>query len=88
MDHKNLEYFIKTQNLNRKQACQVLYLLIFNFILKHVPGTKIRKVDRLSRRLDWKVGIENDNYNQTLIKDQWICNLAEIVIEELEVEIL
>ena len=56
--------------------------------MKHVPETKIKKVDRLSRRLDWKVGIENDNYNQTLIKDQWICNLAEIVIEELEVEIL
>jgi len=69
MDHKNLEYFIKTQNLNRKQAYWILYLLIFNFTLKHVPETKIRKVDRLSRRLNWKVGIENDNYNQTLIKD-------------------
>jgi len=28
------------------------------------------KVDRLSRRPDWKVGIENNNNNQTLIKEQ------------------
>jgi len=29
----------------------------------------MRKVDRLSKRLDWKVGTENDNSNQILIKD-------------------
>ena len=45
------------------------------------------EVDRLSRRLDWKVGIENDNENQTLIKEQWI-HLVEVVMEETEVEIL
>jgi len=27
------------------------------------------KVDRLSRRSDWKVGVENDNDNQIIIKD-------------------
>ena len=27
------------------------------------------KVDRVSRRPDWKVGIENNNNNQTLIKE-------------------
>ena len=51
-DHKNLEYFMKVQKLNRKQACQALYLSRFNFILKHVPGTKMEKVDRLSKKLD------------------------------------
>jgi len=56
--------------------------------LKHVPGTKIGKVDRLSRRLDWKIDIEKDNKNQTLIKSQWIYSLAELVIEELEVDII
>ena len=29
---------------------------------------KIRKVNKLSTRLDWKVGVEKDNENQTLIK--------------------
>jgi len=56
--------------------------------LKHVSGTKIGKADGLSRRLDWKVGIENDNNNQTLIKEQWICSLAEVVIKEPKVEIV
>ena len=56
--------------------------------MKHVPGTKIGKTDRLSRRLDWKIDIEKDNKNQTLIKEQWIYSLAEVVIEELEVDII
>ena len=50
--------------------------------------TKMEKADELSRRLDWKLGVEKDNENQTLIKEQWICSLAEVVIEESEVDIL
>jgi len=46
------------------------------------------KVDGLSRRPDWKVGVENDNNNQTLIKEQWICSLSKVVIEGLEVVIV
>ena len=46
------------------------------------------KADRLSRRLDWKVGIEKDNDNQIFIKDNWIRSLKEVVIEEPEVKIL
>ena len=85
-DYKNLEYFMKVQKLNRKQACWALYLPRFDFTLKHVPGSKMGKTDRLSRRLDWRVGIENDNNNQTLIKEQCIYSLVEVVIEGLEVE--
>ena len=89
MDHKNLEYFMKVQKLNQRQAHWVLYLSRFDFILKHVLGTKIGKMDRLiSKRPDWKVGIENDNNNQTLIKEQWIHSLVEVVIEKPEVEIV
>jgi len=46
------------------------------------------KENGLSRRPDWKVGIENDNDNQTLIKEQWIRSLAEVVIEESKVDIV
>jgi len=35
-----------------------------------VLETKIKKADKLSRRPDWKVGVENDNNNQTLIKEE------------------
>ena len=65
-----------------------MYLSRFDFILRHVPGTKIEKADRLSRRLDWKVSVEKDNEDQVFIKDNWIRNLQEVVIEELEVEML
>jgi len=82
-----LEYFIKTQKLNRKQAYWALYLLRFDFILKHVLKTKMGKADGLSRRPDWKVGVEKDNENQKLIKEEWICSLAKVVIEESKVEI-
>jgi len=60
-DHKNLEYFMRAQ--------KALYLSRFDFTLKHVLGTKMEKADELSRRLDWKVGIENDNDNQVLLKN-------------------
>jgi len=53
-----------------------------------VPGTKMEKADGLSRRLDWKVGVEKDNENQVFIKDNWICSLQEVVIEGPEVELL
>ena len=50
------------------------------------------KVDKLSRRLDWKVGVEKDNEknneNQKLIKKQQIHSLAEVVTEGPEVDIL
>ena len=46
------------------------------------------KADGLSRRLDWKVGVERDNEDQVFIKDNWIRSIQEVVIEGPEVEIL
>ena len=46
------------------------------------------KADGLSKRLDWKVGINRDNKNQVVIKNNWIRSLQEVVIEEPEVKIL
>ena len=63
MDHKNLEYFMKAQNLNRRQARWALYLSQFDFTLKHVVGAKMGKVNGLSRRSDWKVGVDKDDEN-------------------------
>ena len=48
-DHKYLEYFMKAQKLNQRQAQWALYLLRFDFILKHVLGAKMEKADGLSR---------------------------------------
>jgi len=30
------------------------------------------KADSLSRRLDWKVGVERDNENKMLVKPEWL----------------
>ena len=51
-------------------------------------GTKIGKADRLSRRLDWKVGVDQDNENQIFIKDNWIHSMYEVVVEGPEVDLL
>ena len=60
----------------------------FDFTLKHVPGMRIRKVDRLSRRPDWKIRVDKDNENQVVVKDNWLHRLEEVVINGLEIDIV
>ena len=76
------------QKLNQRQAWWALYLSRFNFTLKYVLETKTEKVNEFNRKIDWKVGVEKDNKNQSLIKEEWICCLAEVMIEGLEVYIM
>jgi len=87
-DYKNLEYFIKAQKLNRRQVRWALYLLRFNFMLKHVPGSKMGKADSLSRRPDWEVGVERDNEDETLVKPEWLevrrTERVEIIVEGVD----
>jgi len=81
-DYKNLQYFMTSQKLNHRQARWALYLSRFNFILKHVLGKSMGKVDGLSRRLDWQEGVEKDNENQKLVKPEWIRRVETIIEEE------
>ena len=55
--------------------------------LKRVPETKIGKTDGLSKRPDLKGEVDNNNDNQILIEEEWICSLAEIVIKGPEEKI-
>ena len=48
----------------------------------------MEKADGLSRRPDWKVGVDKDNENHIIIKDNWLHKLEEVIIEEPEVEII
>jgi len=86
-DHKNLEYFMSSQNLNRRQARWALYLSRFNFTLKHVPGSKMGKADRLSRRSDWEEGGEGDNEERTLLKPEWVQRIqaGEVIVERIDI---
>jgi len=87
-DHKNLEYFMSNQKLNRRQARWALYLSRFDFVLKHISGSKMGKADGLSRRPDWEVGVEKDNEKQTLVKKEWLdmkrIRITEVVIEGVD----
>jgi hypothetical protein len=49
-DHKNLEYFMSTKQLNRRQPRWVEYLSWFNFVIKYRPGKQGGKPDALTRR--------------------------------------
>jgi len=87
-DYKNLEYFMKAQKLNRRQARWTLYLSRFNFTLKHVPGSKIGKADSLSRRSDWEIGVEKDNEDEILVKPEWLevrrTEAVEIIVDRVD----
>jgi len=71
---------MKAQKLNRRQARWLLYLSRFDFALKHVAGKSMGRVDSLSRRADWAEGVERDNKNQVMLKEEW---LEVRVIEQL-----
>ena len=87
-DHKNLKYFMKAQKLNRRQARWALYLSRFDFVLKHVLGSKMEKADSLSRRPDWEMGIEKDNEDETLVKLEWLdirkTERVEVIVEGID----
>jgi len=48
----------------------------------------MEKADGLSKRPDWKVGVDKNNENQIVVKDSWLRRLREVIIEGPEVEIL
>jgi len=56
----------------------------FDFTLRHIPEVGVGKADMLSRRPDLKMGVENNNENQKLIKEEWIREMIEVVVEEPE----
>jgi len=65
-----------------------LYLSRFDFILKHVLGSKIGKVDSLSRRLDWEIRVEKDNGDKMLVKPEWLevrrVEAVEIIVDRVD----
>jgi transposase InsO family protein len=55
-DHKNLEYFLTTKQLNRRQARWSEFLSAFDFEIQHRPGSLNGRADALSRRIDLMEG--------------------------------
>ena len=48
----------------------------------------MEKTYKLSKGLDWKVGIENNNEKKKLIKKKWKYRLVKVVVERLEIDIV
>jgi len=46
------------------------------------------KVDSLSRRPDWEVGVEKDNEDEMLVKKEWLENRrtekVEVIVEGVD----
>jgi len=44
------------------------------------------KADRLSRRSDWRKGVEQDNEDKTLVKAEWLrkAEVEEVLIEGVD----
>jgi transposase InsO family protein len=79
-DHANLQWFMKHQDLNRRQARWAQYLSRFNFKWLHKAGATMGKADALSRREDHSIGIEKDNTGVLVIPPDWIHSVTEVHI--------
>ena len=80
---------MKAQKLNRRQARWSLYLSKFDFALKHVAGKSMERVDSLSRKVDWAKGVERDNENQVMLKEECLeVRVMEQLVEGLEEDIV
>src|SRR5437899_13106868 len=67
MDHNNLLYFTKSQNLSKCQARWQQWMTRFNYSLVYRKGTQMHVADPLSRRSDYYVSSSEDNTDQTLL---------------------
>ena len=73
-DHKNLEYFMSSKQLNRRQARWAEFLAEFNFKISYRPGRQGTKPDSLTRRVgDLPEGKDDERHQyqyQTILKSK------------------
>ena len=66
-DHNNLLYFMKSQNLSKRQVRWQQWMTRFSFQLIYKKGSQMHIADLLSRRSDHYVSSGNDNKDQVLL---------------------
>jgi hypothetical protein len=80
-DHKNLEYFAKSQTLNKRQIQWSNFLVDYNFQIIYRPGTQNRKADILSRHYR-VVLLEGGVENHVLLKpDIFILAITPLCVK-------
>lgn len=78
--HKNLEYWQKAQNFNRRHSRWHSILASYNFRIYYRPGKQSDKPDALSRRAEY---VDIPNEPQTMLQpEQFVSALQEFPAEE------
>jgi len=84
-DHRNLEYFISKQDLNRRQARWSTFLSRFDYKIQYRPGRVGLKPDAVTRRSE-DLPLEGDlrllNQSQTILKRE---NLGSGIYREMRI---
>ena len=64
-----------------------LFKVVHDIGLKHVPGSKMGKVDGLSRRSDWERGGNGNNEKKVLLKPEWVKSIqvGEVIVEGIDI---
>ena len=97
-DHKNLEYFITTKLLSRRQACWSEFLSRSNFKITYHPGGLNKRADALTRQsrdlpkrerdrrreYQWQTVLKPENLDVPLFQ----ASLTPVSIEEPVLEVL
>ncbi|SOV07548.1 uncharacterized protein UDID_19213 [Ustilago sp. UG-2017a] len=73
-DHRSLEYFTTTKQLNRRQACWSELLADFDFVIQYRPGAQAGLPDALTLKSDI-----TDKICDALPRDPWTSSLLERV---------
>jgi hypothetical protein len=61
-DYRNLEYFLTSRTLNRRQARWSQFLVDYSLIFKYRPGNQNGAADALSRRID--LNLKSEEFTQ------------------------
>ncbi|KAH9263091.1 hypothetical protein BASA83_013591 [Batrachochytrium salamandrivorans] len=85
-DHKNLEYFMSTKKLTRRQARWSLELSEYTFTITHRPGKLNGRADSLSRREDYFLDGDQSNF-QRIIDPENVLDL-QVAMADLDLHVL
>ena len=86
MDHNNLLYFTKSQNLSKQQVCWQQWMTRFSYQLIYKKGSQMHVADPLSRRSDHYITSGDDNKDQVLLNPVTIksVNITDHTYEECQ----
>ncbi len=83
-DHANLLYWKEPRKISQRVAREFQELSEYDFVLKHIAGTKNARADALSRRSDYDTG-SGDNDDVIVLPEEIFIKLAgEEPIEEVD----